>query len=69
MGRDSSIVSTHPAAETPIIRSIIASDTKVEKDSENKVRFTIKPHKMFVFNRETEVRIYSEGKDSEQNEN
>jgi hypothetical protein len=58
MGRDSSIVSTHPAAETPIIRSIIASDTCVEKDPQGKVHFTIKPHKMFVFNKETEERIY-----------
>jgi multiple sugar transport system ATP-binding protein len=60
MGRDSSIVSTHPAAETPIIRSIIASDTKVEADAEGKVHFTIKPYKMFVFNRETENRVYSD---------
>ena len=60
MGRDSSIVSTHPAAETPIIRSIIASDTNIVKDEQGKVHFTIKPHKMFVFNRVTEERIYVE---------
>ena len=59
MGRDSSVVSTHPAAETPIIRSIIASETKVEPDANGKVHFTIKPYKMFVFNKETENRVYS----------
>ena len=60
MGRDSSIVSTHPSAETPIIRSIIASDSKVQPDANGKVHFTLKPHKTFVFNRETEVRVYEE---------
>ena len=59
MGRDSSIVSTHPAAETPIIRSIIASETKVEADENGKVHFSIKPYKMFVFNKETEERVIS----------
>ena len=60
MGRDSSIVSTHPAAETPIIRSIIASDTIVQPDANGKVHFTLKSHKTFVFNKETEVRVYEE---------
>ena len=59
MGRDSSIVSTHPAAETPIIRSIIASDTNVVPDANGKVHFTLKPYKTFVFNKETEERVIS----------
>ena len=60
MGRDSSVVSTHPAAETPIIRSIIASDSHVQPDEEGKVHFSLKPHKTFVFNRVTEVRVYED---------
>ena len=61
MGRDCSIVSTNGAAETPIIRSIIASDTVVNPDKDGKVHFSLKPNKTFIFNRETEERVY-EGK-------
>ena len=60
MGRDSSIVSENPNAETPIIRSIIASDTVVTPDANGMVHFSLKPHKVFVFNRDTEERIYEE---------
>ena len=58
MGRDSSIVSTHDAADSPIIRSIIDSDTKIEPDELGFVRFSVRPNKIFVFNGETEERIY-----------
>ena len=64
MGRDSSIVSTNDAAETPIIRSIIASDTDVTPDKNGKVYFSLKPNKTFVFNRETEERVYEKSADS-----
>ena len=49
MGRDSSIVSTHEAAESPIIRSIIDSDLAVKPDENGEVRFSIRPNKIFVF--------------------
>ena len=58
MGRDVSVVSTHEASLTPLIRSIIDAD-EAPKTAE-KVRFSLKPHKVFLFNSETEERIYFE---------
>lgn len=60
MGRDCSVVSSNPNAETPIIRSIIESDNKLSMDSDI-VRFDVKPHKVFVFNKENECRILDGG--------
>ena len=57
MGRDSSIVSTHPEAESINIRSIIDSDDKVNEGSTT-VKFNIKPNKIFLFRRDNEERIY-----------
>ncbi len=51
MGRDVSIVSTNENAASPMIRSIIPADSNIDKDSEV-VRFSIKPHKIFVFAKE-----------------
>ncbi|MBE5791783.1 MAG: ABC transporter ATP-binding protein [Clostridiales bacterium] len=56
MGRDVSIVSTHPASLNPIIRSIINADNKVDA-AKAEVRYTLKPHKVFLFDKETENRI------------
>ncbi len=61
MGRDSSVVSTHPASLNPLVRSIINSDNKVDRDSAV-VAFSLKPHKVFLFNKETEERIRFEVK-------
>ena len=61
MGRDSSIVSHHPASQNPVVRSIIDADNKVDTTKEI-VRFSLKPHKVFVFNKETEERIRFEVK-------
>ena len=61
MGRDVSIVSTHAASMNPVIRSIINADNKVDVTAKT-VRYNIKPHKCFLFNRETEQRIYFEVK-------
>ena len=57
MGRDSSIVSTHPASQNPVVRAIIDADNKVDTSSET-VRFSLKSHKVFVFNKETEERLF-----------
>lgn len=57
MGRDVSVVSTHPASQNPVIRSIIDADNKVDLAS-GTVRYNIKPHKLFLFDKETEERIY-----------
>ncbi len=61
MGRDSSVVSTHPASQNPVVRAIIDADNKVDTASET-VRFSLKPHKVFLFNKETEERMYPEVK-------
>ena len=56
MGRDVSIVSKHSAAHADAIRSIINADNKVNTASAT-VRYSLKAHKVFLFNRETEARI------------
>ena len=57
MGRDSSVVSTHSASANPVVRSIVNSDIKVDTSCEE-IRFSLKPHKVFIFDSETEERIY-----------
>ena len=57
MGRDVSIVPTNDASLNPVIRSIINADNKVDMGAET-VRYSLKPHKVFLFNKETEERIY-----------
>ena len=59
MGRDVSIVSTHPASLNPVVRSIVDADFKIDREAES-VRFSLKPHKVFLFSKETEERIYFE---------
>ena len=61
MGRDVSVVSTHEASANPMVRSIIDADNKVDTSKET-VRYSVKPHKLFLFNKETEERIYFEVK-------
>ena len=56
MGRDVSIVSTNPASLNPIVRSIVDADNKIAEGTE-KVYFSIKPNKIFIFDHETEERI------------
>ena len=57
MGRDVSVVSTHPASLNPVVRSIVNADHALDLSS-GEVCFDIKPHKLFIFNKETEERIY-----------
>ena len=61
MGRDVSVVSTHEASINPSVRSIIDADNKVDLAA-GTVRYSVKPHKIFLFNKETEERIYFEVK-------
>ena len=61
MGRDVSIVSTNPASQNPVVRSIINADNKVDITMET-VRYSLKPHKVFLFNKQTEERIRYEVK-------
>ncbi|MBQ1238208.1 MAG: ABC transporter ATP-binding protein [Oscillospiraceae bacterium] len=57
MGRDITVVATHPACRNANIRAIISSDNRVDEDGDKKVRFALKPHKVFLFHKETEERI------------
>ena len=61
MGRDVSIVSTHAASENPQVRSIIDADNKIDVSKEE-VCFSLKAHKTFIFNKDTEERIFFEEK-------
>ena len=61
MGRDVSVVSTHPNSLNPVVRSIIDADNKIDLGTQT-VRYTVKPHKIFLFHKETEERICFEVK-------
>ena len=56
MGRDVSVVSTHPAFQGAAIRAIVASDAAINREAET-VRFRLKPNKVLLFDPETELRI------------
>ena len=56
MGRDVSVVSTHPCSENLSIRSIINAENTVDPDAE-KVRFALKPRKLYLFHPRTGERI------------
>ena len=56
MGRDVSVVATHTAAASPIVRAILPSDAKIPSASST-VRFSIKKDKLLVFDKATEERV------------
>ncbi len=56
MGRDVSIVSTHPASQNPVVRSIVDAES-CEHLSGDTVRFSLNPRKVFLFTKDTEARI------------
>ncbi len=62
MGRDLSILSTHPNSLNETIRSIIDSSAALKCSGE--VKFNLKPNKILLFDYETEERIYTDGKES-----
>ena len=55
MGRDKTVISTHANSTKPTVRSIIDSDVLLP-NSET-LSFNIKPNKLFIFNRESEMRL------------
>jgi multiple sugar transport system ATP-binding protein len=55
MGRDKSIVATHEESHKPTVRIIIDSDVKLAEQSE--LKFNLRANKVFLFNRETEMRL------------
>ena len=61
MGRDVSVVSTNEASLNPTVRSIVDADCNINAAAET-IRYTLKPHKVFLFNAEDETRIRFEVK-------
>jgi len=57
MGRDTSVISTHPSCENATIRSIIPSEQTVDT-SMAKLKFDVKPFKMYLFDKTSQERIY-----------
>ena len=56
MGRDVSVVSTHAKMTGKSIRSIVSSENRFEP-GQKEVCFRLKPHKVFLFDRESEERV------------
>ncbi|MBO4326215.1 MAG: ABC transporter ATP-binding protein [Clostridia bacterium] len=56
MGRDITVVSEHPEAENPVVRSIVSAENKIDTSSET-VSFRLKPYKVYLFDAATEERI------------
>ena len=61
MGRDVSVVSTHPALSGQTIRSIVSAEIAGQITGDE-VRFAVKPAKVHIFDRATEERIRFEVK-------
>ena len=57
MGRDVSVVSKHENSQNPVVRSIINSDSNIDATAKT-ISFSLKAHKVFIFNKDTEERIY-----------
>lgn len=64
LGRDISVVCRHPACSAPAVRAIIDSDNLVDTRS-GKVRFDLKPGKVFLFDQKTGERIFIPGEDGD----
>ena len=59
MGRDISVISSHPAAQSAAVRAIIDATNLVD-DSADTVRFSVKPAKVHVFAKDTQERILAD---------
>ena len=57
MGRDVTVVSTHPAFQGETIRTIIDAQSGVDT-TKGEVRYRLRPGKVFVFDKETGERLY-----------
>ena len=61
MGRDVSVVCRHENSANAQIRAIISAEDRPDEGLA-RVRFSLKPHKVFLFDRETEARVNFEVK-------
>ena len=58
MGRDISIIANNAACEKPTFRVIVDAESNFRPVGE--IKFDIKPSKLFLFNKDTEERLYEE---------
>ena len=56
MGRDTSVVALHPALTTDNMRAIVSSDCGIDT-AKPVIKFSIKPHKLFIFDLQSEERL------------
>ena len=56
MGRDSSVILTHPAAVNETTRAIISAEEGIT-GAQKEIRFALKPRKVFLFHADSETRI------------
>jgi multiple sugar transport system ATP-binding protein len=56
MGRDTSVVLSHPAAVSEPLRAIISAEYAIDPKAEA-LRFSLKPRKVFLFEAGTDARI------------
>ena len=56
MGRDITVVCTHPACENSAIRAIISAENKIDVTG-SQVKFNLKKNKVFLFAKDTQDRI------------
>ena len=56
MGRESSVVASHPDCEAASFRAIVDASQLADPDAE-KVRFALKPEQVYLFDPQTEARI------------
>ena len=60
MGRDVTVVSTHPAFQGETIRTIVDAQSGVDT-TKDVVHYRLRPGKIFVFAKDSEERLYGEG--------
>ncbi len=61
MGRDITVISSHAGLEGTVMRSIISSENSIDASCD-KVRFNLKPNKVYLFDKTSEERISFETK-------
>ena len=62
LGRDVSALLEHPKSSAPMFRSIISADDWTHLGS-GEIRFALKPHKVFLFDPQSGIRLVPEGED------
>ena len=60
MGRDTSLVLSNEVSLNPTVRAIIGGENPVDEETKA-ARFELKLEKVFLFDQETEKRVYFEG--------